>query len=424
MPERKTSSYQKLLGRGLKASFLLVVLGLAVVVWPGQAQAHEKWFVKDPNSFPLKWERIFDWPVLVAVLVAAVATGTALFIDKQYRVWRRAKNPNLTNRLIGVEERRLRRLYAWLPLILAIHTAIPLLVNGIQLQLFAPNLKLDANLFTGLLALAEVVIALSYIYGAFTRYASYALIATFALGFIFLPPVFLAEHINFVGIAIFMLIVGRGPFSVDGLIGQHTRPHPNLVKYALPALRWGTGLSIIWLAFTEKLLNPEVASAFLTQSINFNLGSQFGVSDVLFVQLAGIVEFTMGVLLISGALPRLVILALWLPFNLTLPFLGAVELVGHLPVYATMLVLLVLNPSSHRASEAAARLLAEEANNPLPPFHVLGDGVEEEQLERLGQPNDSKYRRPSDSSPNDYVEVEARPKVSQLSTRDGNGREG
>jgi hypothetical protein len=35
------------------------------------------------------------------------------------------------------------------------------------------------------------------------------------------------------------------------------------------------------------------------------------------------------------------ILLLWVPFNLTLPFLGWRELIGHLPIYGVMALLLI-----------------------------------------------------------------------------------
>ena len=60
------------------------------------------------------------------------------------------------------------------------------------------------------------------------------------------------------------------------------------------------------------------------------------------MRLAGGVEVLFGLLLISGALPQAVVLLAGIPFNATLYFLGNVELVGHLPIYGTMLVLLVL----------------------------------------------------------------------------------
>jgi hypothetical protein len=61
--------------------------------------------------------------------------------------------------------------------------------------------------------------------------------------------------------------------------------------------------------------------------------------------------------LISGRLTRVVILGMWLPFNLTVPFLPPVEMLGHLPIFGIMYLLLVYgsgSPSRH------ARLPTEE----------------------------------------------------------------
>jgi hypothetical protein len=44
---------------------------------------------------------------------------------------------------------------------------------------------------------------------------------------------------------------------------------------------------------------------------------------------------------ISGRLPQLCVVAAGIPFNATLWFFGTTELLGHLPVYGAMLVLLV-----------------------------------------------------------------------------------
>ncbi len=345
---------------------ILAIFLFAILAAPKEASAHEKWFVKNPNDYDIDLGLLFSWQVLVALLVGATAVVVTRAIDQRYRVWRRARNPDLQNQLIGIREERLSRVYAYLPLLLAIHTAIPLLVSGFQLQLFAPNLQMQPNLLSGILALAEVLIALALVYGVFTNFASIGLIVLFFAGVVFsplvgLPAQLIPEQLVFVGIAIFLYIIGRGPFSADALLGRRAHPNSKLIGYALPALRWGTGLSIIVLAFSEKLLNPSLAEAFLTQKINFNLGSNFGVNDQLFIYAAGVIEFTFGVLLISGALPRLVIIALWIPFNLTLPYLGWVELAGHLPVYGVILILLIVGPTSRRAAQRSAMILAREA---------------------------------------------------------------
>jgi len=337
-----------------------------LTVKPTTASAHEKWFVENPNSYKVDPGLLFSWQTLAALLVGGTVTVLAVVADRRYRIWRRAKDPNLENKLVGIREERLRRVYAYLPLLLAVHTAIPLLVSGFQLQLFAPNLQMKPSLLSGIVALAEILIALALVYGIFTSYAAIGLIVLFVVGivlspFLGIPGGFVTEHFLFVGIGIFMYIIGRGPFSGDALLGRRAHPNPRLINYATPALRWGIGISVIVLAFTEKLLNPALAEAFLQQKINFNLGGNFGISDPLFVYLAGVIEFTFGLLLISGALPRVVITVLWIPFNLTLPYLGWVELAGHLPVYAIILVLLLVGPSSRRAAQRSAQILAQEA---------------------------------------------------------------
>jgi hypothetical protein len=65
------------------------------------------------------------------------------------------------------------------------------------------------------------------------------------------------------------------------------------------------------------------------------------ISDIEFVRLAGVIEILFGLLLISGALPQVIILIAGVPFNATLWFFGVNELLGHLPIYGAMLVILV-----------------------------------------------------------------------------------
>ena len=104
------------------------------------------------------------------------------------------------------------------------------------------------------------------------------------------------------------------------------------------------GVALIVVAFAEKLANPELALAFLEQEPSLYVAREvgLGITDVQFVRVAGAIEVLFGLLLISGALPQAVVVIAGIPFNATLYFLGEVELMGHLPIYGTMLVLLVL----------------------------------------------------------------------------------
>jgi hypothetical protein len=83
-----------------------------------------------------------------------------------------------------------------------------------------------------------------------------------------------------------------------------------------------------------------------------NLARTIGlpVSDLTFIRFAGAVEVLFGLLIISGALPQLAVIVAGVPFNATLFFFGATELIGHLPVYGAMLVLLVYGSNRDLAS--------------------------------------------------------------------------
>jgi hypothetical protein len=116
---------------------------------------------------------------------------------------------------------------------------------------------------------------------------------------------------------------------------------------ALWWLRVLAGLALVVLAFTEKLARPALALAFLDRYPFFNILRATGleVADLEFARFAGAVELAFGLLLISGALPQLTVIAAGIPFNATLFFLGASELIGHLPLYGVMLAMLVYGSS-------------------------------------------------------------------------------
>jgi hypothetical protein len=172
-------------------------------------------------------------------------------------------------------------------------------------------------------------------------------------------PEEVVEQIIFIGIAFYLVAVGRGvvrygerPEEDRFELTDWMRPH------ALQVLRICAGVSVIVLAFTEKLLNAKLGEKFLQEYPHFNVGRELGIdwfTDHRFVLTIGVIEATAGFALFAGFLPRLVILALWIPFNLGIAFLPPQELIGHLPILSTMYVLLVRGtegvPPRHVSSE-------------------------------------------------------------------------
>ena len=298
---------------------------------------HERWFVS--RDHPVDVSQLFTMQTAVPVAIALAATGLATIAWRVRR--RRDVIPGPLQ--LGMDWENYQRLLSWMPLVIGLHAAVPLLVAGVQLQLFVPNLALPYTFFGGLVALVEIVIALSFVYGAGTRVGAAFLAVIWLVGAVWFGPGLLVEHALFLGVAFFMFVMGRGPAAIDMTLQRFHHPLERLVPRAVPTLRVMTGIGITVLAFTEKLWNVPMGVEFLERyPLNFFPAIGFeSVDDATFIVIAGTVELTFGLLLISGAFVRLMTLILWVPFNLTLPFLGWRELVGHLPIYGIMALIVI-----------------------------------------------------------------------------------
>jgi hypothetical protein len=234
-------------------------------------------------------------------------------------------------------------LLTWVPLVIGVHMGVTLLVSGVSRQLFVPNLELPVNLLGGVLGMVEIAIALSFIYGALARPAAAALALAWFVGMLVFGPLRLIEHTEIVGVAFFLFATGRGPLAFDMALDRLNKPVSSLIPYAVPVLRIALGIGLTVVAFTEKLWNIPMGLAFLADH-HFNFFPYIGlpgIDDTKFLLIAGTVELLVGLMLIAGTYVRLIIIVTLIPFNLTLPFLGWRELVGHLPTYGILALLLL-----------------------------------------------------------------------------------
>jgi uncharacterized membrane protein YphA (DoxX/SURF4 family) len=250
------------------------------------------------------------------------------------------------------------------PTLLAVQAAIPLIYSGVQPVLFAPQMHLGRNPGGLLVGAVEVLIGFSFVTGIWDRIAAVAMIGLALLALVLFHPLDVLSQLHWVGIAVVVYAIGRQapeagrPRRASGWWPVQVSP-----ERAVISLRVLTGLAIMAPALAEKIWNPRIAEAFLHEHPGFNfpralLGMTW-MSDDLFILAAGVFEFVIGALLISGFLTRLVIIAMWLPFNLTIPFLPPQELLWHLPFFGIMYFLLVhgadLAPDTDRVGTVAAR---------------------------------------------------------------------
>lgn len=291
--------------------------------------AHETWFTEQRPGFTAD---LLSDPVTVGFVIAVVAVAL---------LWRAAAARWHVPELRVLEP--LGRLAPWVPRLLAVHAGVSLIAQAYAGTYLAPALRLADGPTGTFLAILEGVVGVWLATGIRIRPAAWLLVVAGPLGMLAYGVVPILERVDLLGIGLFLALLPPG----DDQLGA-VRPSPEVLARSLFALRLLVGGALVVLAFTEKLVRPDLALAFLDQYPAFNLLATLGldVPDLLFVQLAGAVELLFGLLVISGAAPQVAVIVAGIPFNATLFFLGASELIGHLPVYGAMAALLVYGSST------------------------------------------------------------------------------
>jgi uncharacterized membrane protein YphA (DoxX/SURF4 family) len=324
----------------MKTQRLLGISTLAFVALSGTTMAHEKWFYEGPEK-PMRWDLYFQARPL------GFTGGTLAVFGLACLVWRLRRGRDFIPgpESFGARPERRMAFYGLVPAILGLHLAVPLLVYGVTGDLFTPNNEMKPG-WAHFFGLAEALIALCLFYGGMTRPASLVLIALWAAGAGLFSPEPMLESLHVLGYAGFFYLAGRGPIAVDRLLFPKLEPPVEYVAIAPTILRVGVGLSLVVVAFTEKLANLPLAESFLRlyPSINFTSTIRIGISDELFALCAGSVELLAGLLITFGVFPRTIILLALFPMNLSLTVFNWEELIGHMPFYGALAFLLVWSP--------------------------------------------------------------------------------
>lgn len=303
------------------------------------AVAHEKWF-EDPRPYPFDLSNAMN-PLALGLIATMLVLVAVLYVLK-----RRFPNGFLPSfERFGASHETLERLYGLIPLILGVHVAVPLLVSGVTGRLFSPDNVLPGA-WRYFIGLAETGLALAFVYGGLTRMAAVALGVLWLIGVFIFGPEPMLDNAIYLGFAAFFYLAGRGPLSIDRLVIPKFAPSPELMRKAVPALRIGLGVSLTFVAFSEKFANVPLAEAFLQRfPLNFTHALGIGMSNQTFIYAAGSVELLVGLCLLFNLFPREIVLIAWIPINMSLTVFNWTELVGHLPIYGIMALLLVWPPT-------------------------------------------------------------------------------
>ncbi len=303
---------------------------LALSLFPFFASAHVKWFVDEEAAPKAK----LDESLLLYFAVWIIITAFIVLCGVLFELYLPKMKKN-TAYLINSKKHQAASLFS-------LFVGIFFIIASLKGFLFSPDIS-NINKLDYLMILIQAVIGLGFVAGASVRTGSIALISLWLLSFVYAGPMEAIANIWVLGVGVFTLIYGREYFKISK---RKVFLNKNFLKYedyALPILRFLIGFDLLFLGISEKILNPELGLVFLNTH-NWNFMQNFGVSwfsDYLFVLSAGFVESIFGIIFMLGLVTRLNAFVVAVFFSIPLFFMGSSELVGHLPHFAVVALLLV-----------------------------------------------------------------------------------
>ncbi len=312
--------------------YLLVVAGLFVT--PILTSAHTRWFTE---GTPLSLQ-ITEPTVLYLCLLAITGLSLAILAITLHQKGRLSLN---------FLKPQKRHAFARAAATFTMVTGAFFLIAGTHHYLFSPNLTAAAGI-PNFLVYIQIAIGLSFLLGVITRFAAMALGTIWFISFYYTGTVVTLENIWVLGTALFIMVMGNDYFSIIGFSFLRHKLQEAYKHYALSILRLSTGATLLILGFSEKILAPELGVGFLaTHHWNFMHSIGLDYSNYLFTLSAGTVEILFGTIFILGVLTRLNALVVTIVFILPLFFLGPIELAGHLPHFASIILLMFFGNGGH-----------------------------------------------------------------------------
>lgn len=298
---------------------------LALLLAGGNALAHEKWFVDDrviPNGLPV-FLRVDPTFAAVVVGIFAVLFLAAVWID------RRLDGSRLTRWI----DARLTAAPFNPRTVLGVTIGVSLMGAGLHGTLFSPSLALGGDPWGVALGIFQITLGalLLFLEPAYAE-LGFLLAALFVAGFAAVPFWNLLEELFLFGAGLYLMTTGNGKalFHLNA---------PELRRRAYHLFRILTGLNFLVLSGV-KWLRPELALAIVEEyRLNFLFG--LGMSDIQFVFLAAVIETIVALCILFRVAFRPAVLAAFMMFLVSIFFLGPKELLGHLPVKATMFLFFV-----------------------------------------------------------------------------------
>ncbi len=285
---------------------------------------HVKWFVpfEELTEGKMIDFSFTDPAVQVGVGAILAILLIAFWLDKK------TKTPNWLKVFADRYEKLILKIFQ-------IMVGLFLLITAYESMLFAPIFAV-ATLAEKALSAITVLAGLMMIFNYRIWISAVLLVFVYASAMFFYGFTAMIEHFHLIGIALFMFLYDF-PYRKFKFIEK-------IRLRGVDILRISTGIALIILAWQEKLSFPILSEEFLSLH-HWNFMKDFfhlsAFSDRYFALAGGFTELLFGLLFVAGWVTRINTLATSFFFISTAIILGPHEVLGHMPIFAIVIIFLV-----------------------------------------------------------------------------------
>lgn len=224
---------------------------------------------------------------------------------------------------------------AFVPLILRTALGIALIVAGTKQAIYLPNVPGPQ------VSTLQVVLGFCLLAGFSIRVCGLGALAIFFFGLS--QSGYLFGTMESAAAALIVAAYGAAPPSTDDImqfdpLGKLLAPIWKWTqKNAGVVLRVALGSTMLWLAVTEKAMNPRVSEAVV---LDFQLQDLIPVSSAMWVFTVGVIEFAVGLVLVLGLFVRTWSIVAFIVLTLSF-FYFKEEVAGHVTFFGALMVLMI-----------------------------------------------------------------------------------
>ncbi len=305
-------------------------------------------YVVDPEK--LRTLAGYDWdflfspvrdPLYLTLIAVTLVVTVALFVTCELVPRLRTGCRRIHDRFLTYEP--------FVPLILRTALGIALIVAGTKQAIYLPNVPGPQ------VSTLQVVLGFCLLAGFSVRVCGLGALAIFCYGLT--QSGYLLGTMESAAAGLIVAAYGAAAPGTDDILQfdplgkmlaqlwEWLQKHTGLI------LRLALGSTMIWLAITEKAMNPRVCEAVV---LDFNLQDLIPVSPAMWVFTVGVIELAVGLVLVLGFFVRTWSIVAFLVLTLSF-FYFKEEVAGHVTFFGALMVLMIKGAGDWSIDSVIAR---------------------------------------------------------------------